>query len=281
MQHCEGTSAKWYVSRSFCLSPSSRLLQLVFFVSLSKCLLWQGFFSPISSIPSIQVLQLTKPPFIAAQRQLCTSLCHACFPVSLMSWQSVDRRASTFPPRPSSPLSDCNNVSKCSSAWRWMGSLFSTTCHLSNPQLVTGGGKTQSCKLRCLWWEEGGAACWASETAFLWFNLTYSDETIHTCCVSYTVRRCLMRSHMPAYFAEAWSLKKIVCCIFETLAAIRCEFMFHSKWLPLSIFVQFIPLCITGKLVNQWENKKLFSFICVLTEKQKSGPQMWIFFILV
>lgn len=77
MQHSKGTSAKWYASHSS-LSPSSLLLQLVCFcLYIQVFTLALGFFSPISSI---QVLQLTKPPFIAAQRQLCTSLCHACFP---------------------------------------------------------------------------------------------------------------------------------------------------------------------------------------------------------
>lgn len=160
MQHSGGTSAKWYASRSFSLFLSSLLLQLVCFcLSVQVFTLAGFFFSPISSI---QILRLTKPSFITAQRQLCTSLCHACFPVSLMFWQSADWPASTFPPRPSSPPPDCNNVSKYSSAWQWMGTLFSTTCHLSNPQLVTGGRETQSRKLRCLSWEEGPAACWVS-----------------------------------------------------------------------------------------------------------------------
>lgn len=62
----------------------------------------------------------------------------------LMFWQSADRPSSTFSPRPPSPPPDCNNVSKCGSACHWMGTLFNTTCHLSNPQLVTGGAETQS-----------------------------------------------------------------------------------------------------------------------------------------
>lgn len=173
--NCE--TALWrHFSQMICLSlflALSLLLPLATSVFLSlypSVYSGWGFFRAISSI---QVLQLTKPPFTAAQRQLCTSLCHACFPVSLMSRQSADRPASTFPPRPSTPRPDCNNV--CSSAWRWMGTLFNTTCHLSNPRLVTGGGETQSSGLRCLWWEEGRAACWASETTFLWFNFTYTD----------------------------------------------------------------------------------------------------------
>lgn len=118
---------------------------------------------PPSSISSILlVLQLTKPPFTAAQRQLCTSLCHACFPVSPMFWQSATCTASTFSPRSPSPPPDRNDVSKCSSAWQWMGTLFNTTCHLSNPWLVTGGWDRQSSELRCLWKEQGRAACWAS-----------------------------------------------------------------------------------------------------------------------
>lgn len=103
---------------SLSLSLLPPLAPSVFCPSIQVFTLAGGFSALSLPSSSIQVLQLTKPPFIAAQRQLCTSLCHACFPVSLMFWQSADRRASTFPPRPSSPPSDCNNVSKCSSAWR-------------------------------------------------------------------------------------------------------------------------------------------------------------------
>lgn len=92
-----------------------------------------------------------------------------------MFWQPAERPASTFPPRPSTPPPDSNNVSKCSSARRWMGTLLNTTCHLSNPRLVTGGEERQSSNLRCLWWEEGLDACWASETIFLWFGFTCSN----------------------------------------------------------------------------------------------------------
>lgn len=176
MLHSEDTSVKWYSSHSFSLSPSSLLLQLVCFCLSLQVFTLAGGISALS-LPSssIQVLQLTKPPFIVAQRLLCTSLCHACFPFSLMFWQSADHPASTFPPRPFTPPPDCNNVSKCSSAWRWIGTLFNTTCHISNPRLVTGGGETQSSELRCLWWKVGLAACWGSETPFQWFNFSYSD----------------------------------------------------------------------------------------------------------
>lgn len=189
MQHSDGTSAKWYASRSFPFSPPpSFLLQLVCFCLYPSVYSGWGFFSAISSI---QVLQLTKPPFIKAQRQLCTSLCRACFSVSLMFWQSADRPASTFPPRPSTPPPNCNNVSKGSSAWRWMGTLFNTTCHLSNPRLVTGGWERQSSELRCLWWEEGLDACWATQTTSLWFNFTYTDGNRAPGALI-TVTMCLM-----------------------------------------------------------------------------------------
>lgn len=71
-------------------ATSSLLLQLVRFCLSVQVFTQDGaFFS--SSISSIQILQLTKPSFITTQRQLCTSLCHACYPVSLMFWHSVDR----------------------------------------------------------------------------------------------------------------------------------------------------------------------------------------------
>lgn len=134
-----------------------------------------------------------------------------------MLWQPADRPASTFPPRPFTPPLDCNNVSKCSSAWRWMGTLLNTTCHLSNPRLVTGGER-QSSNLRCLWWEEGLDACWASETIFLGFSFTRSDGN---CTPGVFATLCLMICQIPACFAESWALKTVMqlCCLVHVLVA--------------------------------------------------------------
>lgn len=114
------------------------------FLSLSKCLPRAG---GLSTISSIQGLQLTKPPFIAAQWRLCTSLCLACYPVSPVFWQSADRPASSFPPLRSlyTLPSDGNIVSTGSSAWRRMGTLFSVlpAIYLTHSWLLGVGG------LRC------------------------------------------------------------------------------------------------------------------------------------
>lgn len=125
--NCETLYAtlKRHFSQMICLLPllCPTLLQLVCVfsprVSPSKCLLWLNpppSYPPIS-ISTIQALQLTNLLFIAAQRPLCSSLCHACCPLSRSCSGSLHSSpALTFSPRPSSPPPDCNNVSKCGSA---------------------------------------------------------------------------------------------------------------------------------------------------------------------
>lgn len=150
MQHSKGTSVKWYAS--FPSSKPHPASTCVFFshFSLSKCLLPQ---TPIS-ISTIQALQLTNLLFIVAQRLLCSSLWHACCPLSRSCSGSLHSSPSpTFSPRPSSPLPDCNNVSKCGSACCWMETLFYTTYHLSNPQLGAGEAEARGSALTLLWWE--------------------------------------------------------------------------------------------------------------------------------
>lgn len=87
----------------------------------------------VSSIFSDQGLQLTRPLVITAQRQLCSSLCLACYPVSLMFCQSAFYPASSFLSSPTALPPDRNIFSMC-------GTLFSTTWHLSNPLLVVEKG---------------------------------------------------------------------------------------------------------------------------------------------
>lgn len=166
---------QWHFSQMICLSL---LLSLRSPSSCNYCV----FVSLCPSVYSGQVFSLLSLPSKSSNLQnLLLSLHKASYVllcvilvslVSLIFWQSADRPASAFPPRPFTPPPDCNNVSKCGSARRWMGTLFNTTCHLSNPRLVTGGEERQSSELRCLWWEEALDACWASKTTFLCFNFT-------------------------------------------------------------------------------------------------------------
>lgn len=80
VQHSKDTSAQWYASRSF--SHPLALFPTILFCSLHRSVYTGlGFsqsylFNPSPSKSS----NLTKPSLIAAQRQLCTSLFHACFP---------------------------------------------------------------------------------------------------------------------------------------------------------------------------------------------------------
>jgi len=177
--------------------PLSPLAACMFFVSPSKCLPWVGSFS-VLSLPSssIQGLQLTKPPFIATQRQLCTSLCLACYPVSLMFWQSADRPASSFPPNPSTPPPDSNNVSKCSSAWWWMGTLFRTTCQLSNPRLVTEEGAKSQGSDACDGWKARTPAGPSKQPVC--GSVSYAKiERVHLVCLW----------QMQAVVSETWAFR--------------------------------------------------------------------------
>lgn len=178
-----------------CLLPllCPTLLQLVCVfsprVSPSKCLLWLNpppSYPPIS-ISTIQALQLTNLLFIAAQRPLCSSLCHACCPLSRSCSGSLHSSpALTFSPRPSSPPPDCNNVSKCGSACCWMETLFYTTCHLSNPRLGAGGAEAQGSELTRLWWEGGRAPRWAPKQPFSGsISHTGDGKHIHLVCLQH------------------------------------------------------------------------------------------------
>lgn len=187
---CETPHAtlKRHFSQMICpLLSHSLLLQLAwvffFFVSTSKCLLWLGcFFPPFFRFYLFHPSPPTyKPPFYRRTKAaMFVFVSRLLSLVSLMSWQSAERPASTFSARPSSPPPDCNNVSKCGSACCWMETLFYTTCHLSNPQLGAGGAEAQGSELACLRWEDGLATRWASQTTFQWFNFTYGGWKTYT-----------------------------------------------------------------------------------------------------
>lgn len=110
---------QWPFSQIICLSLLLSLsllhpLATSVFLSLYPSV-YSGWGFSALSIPSKSsnlqnlLLSLNKGSYVL----LCVI---PAFPVLLMFWQPADRPASTFPPRPSTPPPDCNNVSKCSSA---------------------------------------------------------------------------------------------------------------------------------------------------------------------
>lgn len=78
-QHSKDTSAQWYASGSF--SHPLTLFPSILFMSLHPSVYSGWGFSQfyLFNPPPSKSSNLTKPSLIAAQRQLCTSLCHACF----------------------------------------------------------------------------------------------------------------------------------------------------------------------------------------------------------
>lgn len=78
-QHSNNTSAQWYTSGSF--SHPLTLFPAILFSSLHPSVYsGLGFsHSYLFNPPPSKSSNPTKPSLIAAQRQLCTSLCHACF----------------------------------------------------------------------------------------------------------------------------------------------------------------------------------------------------------
>lgn len=85
MQHSEATSAKWYcmplTHSPPATPPPPSSFNWCVFVFLSKCLLKPGFFSALS-LPSssIQVLQLTKPPFYRSTKEAMYFFVSCLFP---------------------------------------------------------------------------------------------------------------------------------------------------------------------------------------------------------
>lgn len=175
-QHSAGTSAKRYASPS-----SLPLATRGFFVSPSKCLLWPGYFFFFSAISFIRVLQLTKNSFLPAHKGSYVLLCVALvLPVSLVFWQSCGPPCFHIPPTsPRSSSHPRNNVSKCSSARWWMGTIFNTTSHLSNPRQAAGGGEGPELWARTRLWRAEGLGCLRKPPAWGWI----SHGVMETACL--------------------------------------------------------------------------------------------------
>lgn len=213
MQHSSGTSAKLYASHSFFLSPFCVLLQLVCFCLFIQVFILAGAFSVLSLPSKSSNLQnLLLSPNKGSYVLLCVILVS---PVLLMFLQPADRPASAFPPRPSTPPPACNNVSKCSSAWRWMGTILNTTCHLSNPRLVTGGEETKLQPQMLVMWRKAWMPAGHPKQSFCGSVSHAVMETVHLVCLQHCV---YVFDDVPdrRLFCRKLSLKTVLqlCCIF-------------------------------------------------------------------
>lgn len=144
-------------------SPSlSLLLPLatsVFFVSLSKCLLWLGFFQPYlfhplpSKSSNLQnlLLSLHKGRYVL----LCVMLVSPSRSCSGSLQTALLQHSPHVPPVLLQTAIMCLSAAQHGDEW----GLFSIPPAIYlTPQLVTGGEETQSPELRFLRWEEGLAA---------------------------------------------------------------------------------------------------------------------------
>lgn len=145
---------------SLILSPSCSLSNYFVLVSPSQCLHRPEVFSVLSlQSSSIRVLRPNKTFFNRRTKAAMYFYVWHLLPLSHLC------PVSTFFARPSSPLPDCNNVSRCGSAWSWMLTIFNTTRHLSTLRLVIVGGKTKWCDLKCFIWRSSTSHR-ASHTTF-------------------------------------------------------------------------------------------------------------------
>lgn len=146
------------------------------FVSASECLLGVGDEEGLSSISSIQGLQLTRPPFVNTQRQLCPPLCPACHPVLLMF-----RPASSFLSSPTALPPDCDILSECGSEWGAFspppGIYLTLSWSSSREALMPAGGGT-----RCLLGLQSNFFSFFFFFLALCCSFTYKDRNSCCCC---------------------------------------------------------------------------------------------------
>lgn len=161
VRRSEDTSAKWYASRSFSLPPSSFLLQLVCFClsiqvfTLAGVFFLQSYlFHPLPS-KSSNLQNLLLSPHKGSYVVLCVMLVS---PSRLCSGSLQTAPLQHSPHVAPLLVQTAIMCLKCSSACRWMGTLFNTTCHLSNPRLVTGGGRDTKLRAQMLVMGGGGTA---------------------------------------------------------------------------------------------------------------------------